>query len=168
MILSGNIMEFHHNSIILDFQYLLGNDKNEFFVKELSYCSVGSLEACSFHFREPYSWKQLKNINSIKCNDYIKSKMGIAWTDGIQSYNELENVLFELEKRTIYVKGREKVKFLRQYLPTTAIYNLEDIYPDMPTLGNLKNFYMKCDFHTNSVCAHENVINLCIFIQFKK
>jgi len=61
-------------------------------------------------------WKQLKNINAIKCNQYIERRMGISWTDGNLDYNELENVLFELEKKkTIYVKGREKVKFLEQY-----------------------------------------------------
>jgi hypothetical protein len=160
------------DSIILDFQYILGNGKNEYFVKELSYCPVGSFDVCTFHFREPYPWKQLKNINAIKCNQYIERRMGISWTDGNLDYNELENVLFELEKKTIYVKGREKVKFLEQYFSSdTNIINLEQVY-DIPALRDLKNFKMTCEYHNyqseNYICAKENVINLIIFVQFKK
>lgn len=159
------------NTYIIDLQYLCGNSNNEFFVKELAICQLGTLEAESYHFKPPYSTKHLINQNSEKINNFMMKKFNVKWDEGNISYLQLDKIFSKLNDKVILVKGDEKKRIVEQYVSShSKVENLEHLYPDIPNLRSLPNFKMSCVKHFEnykSLCAQRNVMNLMMYVLSK-
>jgi hypothetical protein len=159
----------NNSSVIMDFQYLRGNSQNEFFIKELSTCTFGKFDMKSYHFKPPYGIQQLTSLNAMKCNTFIENNRNISWNDGCLDYTQVENVLLKFADKNIFVKGLQKKRLLKMYLPNTAIENLENLFVNMPSLNKLRDYDFKCLTHyKTNFCAHKNVINMIMFLEKEK
>jgi hypothetical protein len=154
------------DSLILDFQYLCGNSQNEYFIKELSVCTLGKFDIKSYHFNPPYPIEQLTSLNARKCNTFIEKNWNIRWKDGSLDYTQVENILHQFADKKIFVKGLEKKHLLKLYLPNSVIENLENLFTDMPSLYKLQDYDFKCSSHfKTNYCAHKNVINMIMYLE---
>lgn len=155
-------------SIIIDFQYLCGDSKNEFFIKELALCPVNELKVETFEFKPPFPFKKLKNVKAIRCNNYAKYRMGVDWNSGQINYDDIAGILMQFNGLKVYLKGRQKVAIISKLLPDSMIWDLEDLYDDIPALDMLKDFKFFCAKHQGGdLCATKNVLNLLMFVNHK-
>lgn len=149
---------------IVDFQSFKLSS-NEFAIKELAILKLGSQEKpIVFVFKPPCSWFDLP----IKCrveNKWLeRNYISMSWDSGDISYNQVENILkITLSKADkIFVKGLQKIQWLKKYLN-----NIKDIeaITKCPSLRTLKKWYLPnnlCKYHENSkmACALYNVLLL--------
>lgn len=111
-------------TIVLDIQCHLDNNR-EYIIKELTYayCDRRSPPVHTI-FQPPYDISDL-DIDIILQNNFIrKSINGLFWNDGFVSYKELPNILQTLKDYTILVKGNEKFKNIKKYLPDSNVIDL--------------------------------------------
>lgn len=156
------------NTVVVDFQYLNGNSKNEFFIKELAICPLGKLNVEVYSFKPPYSKKHFDNAKAIQANNYMEKKFNVKWDDGNINYLKLDKIFSKFDDKLILVKGDQKKKIVKRFVSAyTKVENLEDLYHEIPNLKCLKNFKMCCENHNNTfedMCAHRNVINLMMYV----
>lgn len=140
-------MQFEReNTIILDIQCHVDNNR-EYVVKELTYafCDKRTPPVHTV-FLPPYDILDL-DMEIILQNDYIRNAIhGLFWRDGNVPYANLPHILQQLKDFTILVKGTEKMKCIRKYLPDTMIF-------DLVTLKNLSsckrpNNVKACGYHS--------------------
>lgn len=156
------------DKFIVDFQYLCGNSKNEFFIKEIAICELETLQVKSYHLQPPYSSKHLTNYDSIRTNNFMEKNFNIKWEDGNVSYLKLDKIFDKLNGKIIFVKGYEKKKIVEQYVDKyTKVENLEIQYDHIPSLKSLQYYKLRCAYHCEnkkSLCARNKVMNLMIFM----
>lgn len=92
---------------------------------------------------------------------WIEKNRGILWNEGFVPYYNFNFIVQNyLENKRIFVKGCEKVLWLKQIIDNDNVYNLED--NDCPKLETLYENYLmspdiqSCIYHSN-VCAYKNV-----------
>ena len=120
-----------------------------------------------YQFASPYLWHDLSSDLQRRKAWVERNCLGLKWTSGTTPYDRIEEILHShlglIEK--IYVKGREKVEWLRTLLQSThhVIENLEyDYDDDIPSLRKLAN---TCPHHKKQyMCAADNVMALSQFI----
>lgn len=143
-------------------------ENNEFVLKELAVVSVNNMDSIpiSIIFQPPCPWycisKKYKSVNRW----LEKNFHGISWNAGDVSYvyvNEILKSKFK-EATTIYVKGYEKRKWLKNFIykNITKIINMDDL--NCPSIEKLKEQEFACLYNTvekkTFTCALQNVINL--------
>lgn len=92
---------------------------------------------------------------------------GLSWCSGDTDYNEILNILSNYKHSRIYVKGEQKMVFIRKYIPQTDIINLETI----PNLNSLRQFKVYCKIHGQIPilrCAVQNCINIYLYMLINK
>lgn len=155
------IMESNKKSVIVDVQFVVGNNK-QMFVKELVTLNTDSINPVLYHFKPPFPQEEL-NPNSAWQSDYnYKFINGLTWSNGVIDYNHLPEILSTLEGSVIYLKGEEKAKVLKKYLK-----DVEIIQADIPKLGLLKKYKTNCILHGESPnvrCALENTVNMYMYL----
>ena len=104
---------------------------NIFIVKEL-YIQIPSREFRQFIFKNP---KDLQlNDEDLRTVRYTTRHLsGLSYTDGDVPYDEVAVVLNRLKNCTIYTYGYTARNFLRTYLPTTVIVDIQELGFNMPT-----------------------------------
>lgn len=140
-------------------------DFNEFIVKEIAV-------QCDKHvmvmlFMPPYPFNNLTSTEKKQVR-WIERNRNVIWEDGFIPYSLHKPYIKELlSKNIIYVKGLEKVKWLRDILDENnknnkhrCIYNLDDF--KCPSLISLHLEFKscldvyQCMYHSN-ICALKNV-----------
>lgn len=154
-------MQFdRNNTVVLDIQCHLDNNR-EYVIKELTY-AVCDKKSPPVHtvFMPPYDIFDL-DMEIVLQNDYIRNSIhGLFWRDGNVPYHQLTDVLQQLKDFTILVKGNEKLKCIKKYLPNTSVVDLVS----MKALSGCKtpDLITSCGYH--SVERH----NRCSWIHVHK
>lgn len=151
-----------NSSVLVDFQYLLGNNK-QVFVKELAFMKAGTVIPNFYHFKPPYHIKELDNDTLRQQSIHRQNINGLDWSEGEIPYTSLGEILLPLNKfATVIVRGEIKRKFLTKYLST----NIIDV--DIgKSLALYPNFYTNCRIHKNIPlrCALNNLFKLFVILE---
>lgn len=134
-------------------------DYNEFIVKELAIlCENQTLVLL---IKPPYPFYELSKTEKMQVQ-WIERNRKIYWHEGFTPFlNFKQYVADYLKDKIIYVKGFEKVVWLKNIVQDGNIINLDD----SPSLRKLyENYSMSkdifsCVYHTH-ICALKNVMCL--------
>ena len=142
-------------------------------LKEVATLAHGMTLPVVYQFAPPYPWHDLSSDLQRRNAWVERNYLRLKWTSRTIPYNRIEKILHShlglIEK--VYVKGREKVAWLRTLLQYShhVIENLEYDYDDddddIPSLRKLTN---TCPHHKKQyMCAADNVMALSQFIILK-
>lgn len=157
----------HHNksAAVVDMQFVVGNNA-QLFVKEIVILPCGSFIPEQYYLKPPYPREEL-NVKAVRQENYNARYInGLRWDGGNIEYNQLAKILLPLETSKIYVKGEEKAKFLRKYLPGVEIIDL-----NIPKLSSLDSYKIKCNIHAEGSklrCAMQNCFNIYMHLVLNK
>lgn len=135
---------------IIDFQGFKDESTNRFIVKE--FCLLTENIKFLDFMKSPFAF-ELLNENSQKTAKWLtKNYHGIKWDDGYISVSKLRETISPiLKNKIIYVKGEEKIQWLRDIMNdsekrTLYIVNMEIIGCDLALHNNTKkSVNSKCD-----------------------
>lgn len=153
------------SSVLLDFQYLLGRDK-EIVVKELAFMMADSIVPHMYHFEPPYQTYELTS-DVKRQNNFCKFKINMLdWNSGDTPYSTLATILTELEKtgHTVFVHSVEKKKFLQKFLTHV------ELVPAIRSFGREYLFKHNCPIHDPGFgrCALLHIFIIKIFMEKKE
>lgn len=147
-------------NIIVDVQGFK-NEKNDFIPKEIAI--LWNKQVFVMHIKSPFPFYCLTKKERIQVT-WIEKNRGIHWNEGYIPYANYQNVIGSFFKnKCIFVKGCEKVIWLREMFNCNCVYNLEE--KNCPSLVKLYDNYVdsvdniSCLFHDN-ICALKNVFLL--------
>lgn len=103
---------------VVDMQCFQSNDV--YFIKELAIVPLSCDEVPEiFLFDPPFSWSELSETDKISNRWLERNHHGIPWSLGGIPQSELSYILFTrlANAAAIYVKGQNKVEWLRIYVP---------------------------------------------------
>lgn len=159
--------------IIVDLQGFKDNDNN-FVLKEICLWRRESF----YHFivKPPFDWDHLSEKSKKEANWLKNNYHGLDWKDGNTTFTELiEKIGYLFEKKNIilFVKGEEKVLWIKQLFKKfdlNCIINLEHMDCDINL--NKKFFenslFEHCDQHNhNYKCAMQNTNLLAAWFKIK-
>jgi hypothetical protein len=143
-------------SAIIDVQGFK-NECNEFIPKELAIISKDGILVVLIKPPYPFYFLTKKERKQVA---WLEKNRGILWNDGYVSYCDYKSLLLNFCKnKHIYVKGYEKVVWVKEMVESDNVLNLEDI--NCPNLEKLSEKYSSssdikhCIYHTNK-CALKN------------
>lgn len=139
--------------LIIDFQgFKIEN--NQFVVKELA--AYDGYRVSHYVFEKPFDFKHLQRKYQKQSNWLSRHYHCIDWVAGDVPLSKLDGILQRLSnaESEIYVKGREKINYLRRFI-NKPLLELDE----QPRL--IKSTPM-CFYHTksNCVCSLSNVYYL--------
>lgn len=151
-------------TVVVDLQFVHGNN-NESYVKELALMMCDSITPSYTIFKPPYSYNELNDSAVWQTNFDYNNIHGLKWTDGSVEYIQLGDILQTLKDFTIIVKGFQKAEFIKRFLKSTHILNLDT----KVGLGRLKNYRHNCPTHSPMYvrCAINNVFKVFIFMEME-
>lgn len=119
-------------------------EKNKFIPKELA--AYDGNKVCHYIFRSPFSMNLLEPEFHKQATWLTNNHHGISWNEGYTPCYKIQKILNSLADCTnkIYVKGKEKANYIRQYV-TKPVMEFEE-------KPNLKQSEPKCFYHINSHC----------------
>lgn len=136
-------------------------EANEFIIKEIAILCDKKIQV--FLIKPPFPFYNLTKQERRQVS-WIERNRKIHWNEGIVPYSNYQNLVINiLRDKCVYVKGSEKVSWLRNIVNSTNVNNLED--KGCPSLLNLYKEYenshdlYSCINH-DSVCALKNVLCL--------
>lgn len=146
-------------SVVVDIQGFKTED-NEFILKEFAIANKNNIQV--FLFKPPCAYYDLSKSEKSQVN-WIERNRNVYWREGFLPYKEICNIIKPLlSDKRIYVKGQEKVMWLRKITDNDDILNLEFYY--CPSLRDLYTKYLTNDIYTcmyhSNVCALKNVLVL--------
>lgn len=154
------------NTVVIDIQCHVDNNR-EYVIKELTYgyCD-GSSPPVHCVFKPPYDLFDL-DMDIVLQNDYIFKRIhGLQWMAGDVPYTRLDDVLNLFKTCTILVKGNEKLKCLRKFLPNTTIFDLVSMKKILDY--NTPDFVTSCSFHSGGKhdrCSWINLHKILCFLE---
>lgn len=129
-------------------------ENNKFIVKELA--GYDGEKMCHFVFKPPFPFDMLPSDLQKQAKYLTKNHHGIEWNVGFTPLHYLKQIIgdFTAHANYVYVKGREKANFLKQYT-TTPVLEFEE----QPALQKTNP---KCLSHSQKfcMCALSNVFKL--------
>ncbi|GBN27016.1 hypothetical protein AVEN_38540-1 [Araneus ventricosus] len=137
-----------------------------FVVKELAVCAVNEDTFCGrWLFKSPLSYKSLDRKKQNTYSWITKFLHHIEWEDGELPYDTFHCVLTVIFETFpyIYVKGREKKKFL-EFLTGRDILNLDDF--ECPKVRDLPSFGVLCPFIHRKSFQHCAVYKVKVFAKY--
>lgn len=146
-------------SALVDIQgFKIGS--NTFILKEVAILSKGKVQV--FLIRPPFHYYDLTSKEKQQVN-WIQRNRKIYWDEGYIPYKYYKIILNVLLKdKSIYVKGSEKVLWMKNIIDSANVFNIED--KGCPSLLTLSEKYESVNVYTcmyhQSVCALKNVIYL--------
>lgn len=144
-------------AVVIDFQAFKSNN-NEFILKELaSYNGTQSLHCV---FQPPFEFHKLSIDSQKQANWLANRHHHLNWTDGyvpLEKFQEILEVIVS-EAEQVFVKGREKAKFIEKYLQHHQHLKVCEI-AEQPALTSQAP---SCLFHQHlpTYCALTNVYYL--------
>lgn len=149
------------------------NHPNSFVLKELCFVEANKgVNSCSsssssipnhYIFRAPFSYSKL-TASAKKQSLYLTSFVhGFYWDTGFLDYSEILHTIqpLLLPNTIIYVKGNQKVAWLKQICNTSSLdcRNIEDL--GYRTKLQFDHMRPHCKFHNKiGLCAYQNVFVL--------
>lgn len=136
------------------------SDDNKFILKELAIIYNNRMQV--YLIKPPYPFYELSKTER-KQVCWIERNRNIFWKEGFipyQSFKDFTDIVNILKDKCIFVKGLEKIIWLRDILENNCIFNLED--KGCPSILSLYDRYKStpeistCMYHSN-VCALKNV-----------
>ena len=139
-------------SAIVDRQGFSG-PKGQFVLKEVAILAHGMSLPVVYQFAPPYPWQDLSSDLQRRNAWVERNYLGLKWNSGTTPYDRIEEILHLhlglIEK--IYVKGREKVEWLRTLLQSShhLIENFENDYDDDDDddISSLRTLTNPCPHH---------------------
>lgn len=136
-------------------------ESNEFILKEIAIANENTIQV--FLIKPPYPYYNLTKVER-KQVSWIERNRKIFWKEGYIPFSSYKNLIVPLlEKKNIYAKGQEKVKWIQKEVPDSKVFNLEDI--QCPNLLSLNSDFcnaseiLSCPYHS-TICALKNVMCL--------
>lgn len=130
-------------NVFIDFQgfYI---DKNKFMPKELAVLVNEKIMHCIF--KPPFPFDKLLPEYQKQATWLMKNHHCIAWNDGIVPHWKFSTIVNNLghNNSVIYVKGREKAKYLRKFIQIPVLE-----LPESPAFEPAKP---KCLYHHSDQC----------------
>jgi len=158
--------------IFVDVQGFIVNDR--FVVKEVAVLCHGR-ELTHYIFQPSMDWNLLTRAERIQACWLTANHHTFNWNDGYIEYNKARNLIQGAiyknlsvdTNATIYVKGADKKKWLRDIIGGSNVDNyaakIETIDTDFEDIGRLETLTaaraFRCAHHEKN-CAMENVIKL--------
>lgn len=128
------------------------------------------LATCDTHFkRSHFVFKPVLSFDALTDEDkrvarYAGCYHGLRWEEGYICATEFEGIIKRLcaDVNTVYVKGREKLEFLKRILENKRIVDLIDA-------DKIRSEEPSCSFHVGDsvVCALTNVERLHKYLMCK-
>lgn len=129
-------------------------EKNKFIVKEMA--AYDGKKICHYIFKPPFPLKLLSPDLQKQANWLTKNYHGIHWNEGFTPLHHFKKIIQDLTDsvESIYVKGKEKADYIRQFIFKPIIE-----FDEQPSLvmSNPKCFY---HLKPNCICAISNVYYL--------
>lgn len=100
--------------------------------------------------KPPYPFFKLSQKDKRLCGWVTRQLVSIQWNEGKYEYEELENILRDLNDMNLlfFTKGLEKTKTLMKYLDK-PVKNIESL--GCPKLSVLpETHFLKCEYHRNN------------------
>lgn len=136
-------------------------DENQFIVKEIAVLCNNHLQ--TLLIKQPYPFYDLTTSEKRQVS-WIERNRHIYWREGFVPYWQFKYYISDfLKDKNVYVKGLEKVQWIKEILPDNTVYNLED--KGCPSIMKLyaeyneSNLIFYCLYHSK-ICAQKNVICL--------
>lgn len=142
-------------------------DENKFILKEIAMQCEGSNNIVVLIFKPPFPFYNLSKTERRQVC-WIERNRGIFWNGGFLPYNNYKTIITSIlkEKQRIFVKGEEKVLWIKEMLDeccNTRVYNIEargcPSYQLLYKENELAGDVFSCIYH-NKICALKNVICL--------
>jgi len=156
-------------SAVVDLQGFSKPSKS-FVVKELAILCDGMVKPLTFTFAPPFPWYDLPPEYKWRNAWVERHYTGHKWNSGTIPFDRIEEILYSHLKdiEVIYVKGREKVNWLRTHLKPYhhVIKNLENDYDD-DAIPSLRKLTTPCFHHKKFMCVADNVIALSQWVALK-
>lgn len=135
--------------------------KNTFVLKEVAILHSGATSPIVYQFAAPFPWRDLPLSYQRKIRWLERQYHGLRWTLGTLPYDTVKDVLTPLlrDVSRIYVKGHEKVAWLREHadVDENRVLDLEQWgCPSLPILRAEDQ---------RRACAAENVKLLAKWLQ---
>ena len=148
---------------------LQGFKLNETFIVKEAAILVDGCASSHFLFRPPIHWSRLTGEERAGIRWLTNNHHSLRWMDGNVSYDRARELIREatcanLGNRVIYVKGSEKIQWLRTILGDNngglVIENIDEAYDN---IGSLERVHLespiRCAYHARN-CALSNVWKL--------
>lgn len=147
---------------------------NHFFPKEVCVSGVDS-KITTFLIAPPIEYSELTNKDRITNKWLCNHLHGLCWNDGNITHEEFSQYLVVYLKKEqdiiVYVKGIEKVRWLRQLLGKKEQIQIVDLdefnCPNIKTLYKNNTQIKVCNYHRSvymKTCSRKSVIILRNFI----
>lgn len=141
--------------VVIDFQGFK-RVYNEFVFKEVAIIPLGeNVQPIVYLFAPPHDWNLLPPRYKCENSWLTKNFHGLHWQEGEIPYEELEEILKASTRSAsqIYVKGLEKQRWLKNFLPN--VKNIESL--DCPSLSKLNRYINHpCTNHNLKICENSN------------
>uniref|UniRef100_A0ABD2WN03 Uncharacterized protein n=1 Tax=Trichogramma kaykai TaxID=54128 RepID=A0ABD2WN03_9HYME len=149
------------NIYIIDMQGFKA--KSTFIIKEMAIIPLNSYNIPKLYlFKAPHDFERFSPKNN-KSNRWLERYYHrLKWNHGVIAYDELDNILNGVlsNAKRVYVKGFEKISWLRAHNITHEIIDLESM--GCPALKSLSR-QPACAHHSFNIdaeCAMSNVLSL--------
>lgn len=145
-------------TVFVDLQGFKTED-NKFIPKEVAFLYCGQIKV--FLFKAPCRYIQLSEMEQ-KQVYWIERNRKIFWNSGDVPYEDVKKKFIFLKDKHIYVKGCEKVRWVKEILESDSVkvFNLETY--GCPNRLDLENKYWSNDIYScinhSNVCALKNVL----------
>ncbi len=154
------------NTIILDVQGFK-DFYNNFIVKELAFTTREYTQ--TFLIKPPYQFTYLTRDEKRQV-EWLEKNKGLRWNEGYIDYREFQRMIVPyLENKNIYVKGSEKVKWVKDMCANCNVIELHE--GTCPKLSVLAEKYcnrkanLNCNHHSKH-CALRNVLCIKKFLKW--
>jgi hypothetical protein len=150
------------SSVVVDIQFLKGVG-NAYVLKELAI--VRGDKIAHWLFKPPHSEYFIPSWIKTQ-NSYLKNHHhGLLWEKGYTRFEEIGNILAEniSGDDTVYVKGEEKVRFLKSWLIIAT--DLKEL--DCPAAKKLPPVATICNFHLGEkkICALQQALKFSNWLE---
>lgn len=158
-------------AVVIQYEGYVGHNPSNHLVKEL--CVYGEEEGLIMHnvYKLPYGLNYQTFDQKIINKWLFENRHGLDWNDGLCRYSrQVGNlIMWGLEHRPIFTKGKNSVKQLSHWFPSVQIYNLED-FGCKTKISKLTNHLHPCEHHlkfnkhTHIMCAKKKAEALMSWI----
>lgn len=145
--------------IFIDLQGFKHN-VNNFVLKEI--CIINNTKIFHSFVKSPYKWNELEEKYKRQAIWLKRNHHGFSWNDGYMNLSYVKNQIYMLsqEEMIIYVKGEEKVTWLKSICPSiNNIINIEKL--DLSLHSYKLDIRDHCNFHNPFLhCAYQNAMSM--------
>ena len=125
------------------------------------------LRCSNYLFKSPFQQNMLSTVD-IKMVSWAEEYHGIDWNAGNIELNEIDSILKHVleiyQSPKIYVKGNEKIKYLKKFINEDIIYPIP--IGEEPKLSRFKKI-PECYFHKNVNPWHCALANVKLLYNYK-